>query len=126
MNRDLRRTLVWGCLLMAAVGCSTDDEEATRTADNCVFPLDSYCVGGDPPDAECPPKGKPSNVIPCGPYEVTPTRADTSTVAHYFLDGEHVATVWGSDIDEFCGGSYSMWFGEIIDCEPEYPDTGAY
>jgi hypothetical protein len=111
-------------LCITLSGCSNE----VPPFEDCVAPLSHYCVGADQLQADCPELAMPSNVVPCGPYEVTPTRAGTSTSRHYFLDGEHVATMWGSDEQEYCSGrSYTQWFGEVLHCTPEEDvDTGAY
>ena len=105
-------------LLIAAVACGDEAEEVEGCGPQ---PLDTWC-SWPAPDGGCapPPLDAP---LPCGRYDVSTDGPGTTTTTHYFLDGEHVATVFGTDVEEYCG-SYDLWFGEPIDCTIEWPSTG--
>ena len=70
---------------------------------------------GEPPCGE--PTGAPS--YRCGPYDVVSSPPDYTGVVHYFEhdSGEHVATMYWSDLRDQCGG-FESWYGRRIDCRP--------
>ncbi len=112
-------------ILLALFACNDPAPPPSTTASAACepAPLAAWCHGPEGP-ADCEPAPY-EDLLPCDDYEVNTDAPSTGTTTHYFLDGEHVATSWSSDENEYCDGqSYVQWFGEEVDCAIDWPDTG--
>ena len=102
-------------MLWALLIACTHDDECFNPDETlwCIEPAASVNSGG-----ECSvPTGEPS--YRCGEYDVLQIGDGLTGEAHYFdrATGQHVATEFWSDVDEFCGGDASYaWYGDPIDC----------
>jgi hypothetical protein len=85
----------------------------------CVRRLDRWCEGSlqqeREPVSECPTLSDEGSVSCGNEYDVIATSGGFSGEAHYFRDGEHVATAFFTDTNTHCGG-FVFWYGRKVDC----------
>ena len=125
--------LVYRIVLLCFASCVADD-----TAEDVPCNLDPdvglWCTHGhnwtgplDTGDG-CPTPSSEGSV-PCGAFDEVSSGAGVQGVNHYFLDGEHVATLFWSDVVSICtepvspgsvtspnSGATPYWYGQVIDC----------
>lgn len=85
----------------------------------CVRRLGRWCENalqeeGAPVD-ECPPLSDEGSVSCGNEYDVIAWSGGFTGEAHYFRDGEHVATAYFTDTNTYCGG-FVLWYGKKVEC----------
>ncbi len=107
------------CVWLAAAACDV--------LTPCQEPLELWCIhseddegpvfpeGVDAADVECAPPDIASQPAACGDHEEHVFSLGFASTSHYFLDGEHVATRYGTDVNTYCGG-FDFWYGKPVEC----------
>lgn len=83
--------------------------------------LELWCYHDEAAHGLVLPEGVPASDLACetpssegaiavGAYEVADTAPGFSGVDHWFLEGEHVATRYWTDVNHYCG-DFEFWYG---------------